>query len=230
MIDLSHAVTEPLDVGTRLVAPFHGDPRRADLAGMPLQRLVNVSILVVKAYAVAEVAPEHFGDPGLLWGRAVLVYTGWASRWRTAAYREPDRPDLSAAAVDLLVAANVAIVGMDAGVVDFGAPDQPASGARCRGPVDRLAAADPESRNGRSESGGGPAELKPTPLALMSLAASRRVIAAGDRPRRSWPIRASAPVGGPPARRGSGGELTSSGIADHPVSAGRVGDCSDTPR
>jgi arylformamidase len=118
VIDLSHPVTGPDDVGTRLVAPFHRDPSRADLAGVPLQRLVNVSILVVRVYAVGAVTPERFGDPGLLWGRAVLVYTGWAGRWRTAAYREPESPHLSTAAVDLLVAANVAIVGMDAGVTD----------------------------------------------------------------------------------------------------------------
>ena len=118
VIDLSHPVTGPNDVGTRLVAPFHRDPNRADLAGVPLQRLVNVSILVVRAYAVGAVTPERFGDPGLLWGRAVLVYTGWAGRWRTAAYREPESPHLSAAALDLLLAANVAIVGMDAGVTD----------------------------------------------------------------------------------------------------------------
>jgi kynurenine formamidase len=118
LIDLSHPVIARDDLGTRLVAPFHRDAGRADLAGVPLERLVNVSIVMVRAYAVGEVTPERFGDPGLLWGRAVLVHTGWARRWRTAAYREPGSPYLSAAAVDLLTLANVAIVGMDAGVVD----------------------------------------------------------------------------------------------------------------
>ena len=124
VIDLSHVVTARDDVGTRLVAPFHRDSGRADLAGVPLARLVNVSIIVVRAYAVREVTPERLGDPGLLWGRAVLVHTGWAGRWRTAAYREPGRPQLTAAAIDLLVGANVAIVGIDAGVVDD--PAEPA--------------------------------------------------------------------------------------------------------
>jgi kynurenine formamidase len=127
VIDLSHAVTGRDDVGTRLVAPYHRDPGRADLARVPLERLVNVSIVVVRAYGVGAVTPERFGDPGLLWGRAVLVHTGWAGRWRTAAYREPGSPHLTAAAVDLLVGANVAIVGMDAGAVDD--PVRPA-GAR----------------------------------------------------------------------------------------------------
>jgi arylformamidase len=118
LIDLSHALTGPDDVGTRLVAPFHRDPGRADLSGVPLERVMNVSVVVVRAYAVGAVTPERLGDPGLLWGRAVLVYTGWARRWGTPAYREPGRPHLTAAAVGLLVGANVAIVGIDAGAVD----------------------------------------------------------------------------------------------------------------
>ena len=80
LIDLSHPVIAPDDLGTRLVAPFHRDAGRADLAGVPLERLVNVSIVMVRAYGVGAVTPERFGDPGLLWGRAVLVHTGWAGR------------------------------------------------------------------------------------------------------------------------------------------------------
>jgi kynurenine formamidase len=118
VIDLSHAVTGRDDVGTRLVVPFHRHPGRADLAGVPLERLVNVSIVVVRAYGVGAVTPVRLGDPGLLWGRAVLVHTGWAGLWRTAAYRKPGGPHLTTAAVDLLVGANVAIVGLDAGVAD----------------------------------------------------------------------------------------------------------------
>ena len=135
LIDLSHAMTGRDDAGTRLVAPFHRDPGRADLAGVPLERVLNVSIVVVRAFALGEVTPDRLGDPGLLWGRAVLVYTGWARRWGTAAYREPGRPYLTAAAVGLLAGANVAIVGIDAGAVD-----DPATPA-CPGP-DALLGAD----------------------------------------------------------------------------------------
>ncbi len=126
VVDLSHAVTQQDNIGTRLVAPFHLDPGRADLAGVPLERLVNVPIELVRADDTGEITPAHLGDPGLLWGRAVLVHTGWARRWRTAAYREPGGPYLTAAAIDLLVGANVAIVGIDAGGVDHaGGPAQP---------------------------------------------------------------------------------------------------------
>jgi kynurenine formamidase len=118
VVDLSHAVTQQDTIGTRLVAPFHLDAGRADLAGVPLERLVNVPIELVRADTAGEVNPAHLGDPGLLWGRAVLVHTGWARRWRTTAYREPGGPHLTAAAIDLLVGANVAIVGIDAGGLD----------------------------------------------------------------------------------------------------------------
>lgn len=117
VVDLSHVVTQQDETGTRLLAPSHADRGRADSAGVPLERLVNVSIVVVRTHT-AEVTPDHLGDPGLLWGRAVLVHTGWARRWGTAAYLEPGGPHLGAAAIDLLVGANVAIVGIDAGLID----------------------------------------------------------------------------------------------------------------
>jgi arylformamidase len=107
MVDLSHEIVsgelgaEPS--GTRLDAPV-------DLAQLPLERLVNVSIVVVRAYARIEVTVDDLGDPGLLWGKAVLVYTGRA--------RNPDlaRPSLTRAAVGKLIDANVALVGLDCGI------------------------------------------------------------------------------------------------------------------
>jgi kynurenine formamidase len=130
VVDLSHEVVAERfgqGVGTCLDSPFHVDAERADLARVPLERLVNVLIVVVRAYAEREVTAGHLGDPGLLWGRAVLVHTGWARRWGTAAYVEPDSPHLSAAAVEILVGANVALVGIDSGTVDDPADaDRPA--------------------------------------------------------------------------------------------------------
>ena len=113
MVDLSHEIvsgqlgTDP--GGTRLTAPFQRYADRADLAHVPLERLVNVSIVVIRAYARPEVTAGDLGDPGLLWGRAVLVHTGWARHRDTAAH-----PGLSAAAVRTLIDANVALVGLDA--------------------------------------------------------------------------------------------------------------------
>jgi arylformamidase len=118
----------PGNTGTCLDSPFHVHAERADLAHLPLERLVNVPIVMVRAYAEREVTAEHLGDPGLLWGRAVLVHTGWARRWGTAAYLEPDSPHLTAAAVEILVGANVALFGIDSRTVHD--PAESASPAR----------------------------------------------------------------------------------------------------
>ena len=109
--------------GTCLDSPFHVDTGRADLANLPLQRLVNVPIATVRAYARRQVTADHLGDPGLLWGKAVLLHTGWARRWGTPAYRQPGSPHLTHAAIDALIGANVALVGIDAVAVDD--PDDP---------------------------------------------------------------------------------------------------------
>ena len=122
VVDLSHEVGVERfgtdDSGTYLDSPFHVHAERADLASLPLERLVNVPIVMVRAYAEREVTAEHLGDPGLLWGKAVLVHTGWARHWGTAAYLEPDSPHLTTAAVEILVAANIALVGIDSRTVD----------------------------------------------------------------------------------------------------------------
>jgi arylformamidase len=111
MVDLSHEIISgelgPDMSGTRLHAPFQSYADRADLAQLPLERLVNVSIVVVRAYARREVTVDDLGDPGVLWGKAVLVYTGWGRSW------DRDPPVLTGAAVGMLVDANVALIGLD---------------------------------------------------------------------------------------------------------------------
>jgi kynurenine formamidase len=106
------------NTGTYLDSPYHYHADRADLAQLPLERLVNVPIVVVRAFGERAVTPDHLGDLGELWGKAVLVHTGWARHWRTPRYLEPDCPHLTAAAVDALVDANVAVVGIDSLNID----------------------------------------------------------------------------------------------------------------
>jgi kynurenine formamidase len=114
MVDLSHEILSGefgADTnGTRFVAPFHLYADRADLAHVPLERLVNVSIVVVRAYARPEITVDDLGDPGVLWGKAVLLYTG------RARYRDLDAPRLAGEAVGKLIDANVALVGLDSEV------------------------------------------------------------------------------------------------------------------
>jgi arylformamidase len=114
MVDLSHEIVSAelgADTsGTRIDAPFHLYADRADLAQLPLERLVNVSIVVVRAYARGEVTVDDLGDPGLLWGKAVLLYTGWARN------RDRDPPYLTGATAGKLIDANVALVGLDSAI------------------------------------------------------------------------------------------------------------------
>src|SRR6266511_5038916 len=66
------------NTGTYLDSPYHFHAERADLAGLPLERLVNVPIVMVRAFGRTAVTAADLGEPDRLWGRAVLVHTGWA--------------------------------------------------------------------------------------------------------------------------------------------------------
>jgi arylformamidase len=81
------SVTLVGNTGTYIDAPFHYHAERADIAGLPLERLVNVPIVMVRAFGLPVVTALDLGDPGRLWGRAVLVHTGWARYWGTPRYR-----------------------------------------------------------------------------------------------------------------------------------------------
>lgn len=115
------------NTGTYLDAPYHYHADRADVAHLPLERLVNVPIVMVRAFGRPSVSAADLPDPGELWGRAVLVHTGWARYWGTPRYHEFDCPHLTADAVEALVAANVAVVGIDSLNIDNPAdPHRPA--------------------------------------------------------------------------------------------------------
>ncbi|MEU6191567.1 cyclase family protein [Nocardia sp. NPDC047038] len=104
--------------GTYIDAPYHFHAEGADIAELPLERLFNVPIVLIRARGLRAVGPDLLGDPALLWGKAVLVHTGWSAEWGSAAYREPGHPFLIGEVADALVAANVALVGIDSLDVD----------------------------------------------------------------------------------------------------------------
>jgi kynurenine formamidase len=106
------------NTGTYLDAPYHYHADRADVSQLPLERLVNVSIVMVRAFGRSEVTAADLGEPGRLWGRAVLVHTGWARHWGTQRYLDLDCPHLTVDAVDVLVNANAALVGIDSLNID----------------------------------------------------------------------------------------------------------------
>jgi len=110
-----------VNTGTYLDAPFHRFAGAPDVGELPLDRLVDLDGIVVNAGASARnggrsIGPELFEGPALE-GRAVLVRTGWAENWRTPAYFD-GHPFLSRQAVDRLLSAKPALVGIDSLNID----------------------------------------------------------------------------------------------------------------
>jgi arylformamidase len=106
------------NTGTYVDSPFHRYGDGADLAGLPLERLVDVPAVRVDVTGAATLAVDA---PALLpyelAGKAVLVHTGFDRHWGTEAYGR-DNPFLTAAAVELLVREGAAIVGIDSLNID----------------------------------------------------------------------------------------------------------------
>ena len=114
------------NTGTYIDSPAHRWADGADLASLPLERLVDVPAVRVDASNAGRAI--HAGAfAGLdLAGMAVLVQTGFDRHWRTEAYAH-DNPFLAPDAVELLVAGGAAIVGIDSlNIDDTGDPARPA--------------------------------------------------------------------------------------------------------
>jgi len=121
------ALTLVGNTGTYMDSPFHYHADLADVAGLPLERIVDVPVLVVRAEGATSIGRERLGDLDRLSGRAVLIHTGWSSRWGTPGYSAPECPHLAADSVAALVEAGVAVVGIDSLNIDSPAdPERPA--------------------------------------------------------------------------------------------------------
>ncbi len=106
------------NTGTYIDAPFHRFEGAADIAALPLERLADLEAVVVEARERRQrgLGPEAFAALDLE-GRAVLVRTGWSSRWGTPAYFE-GHPYLTAPAAERLAAVRPALVGIDSLNID----------------------------------------------------------------------------------------------------------------
>ena len=105
------------NTGTYVDAPFHFHDTGPDVAALALERLVDVPAVVVDATDRLAVGADAFAGLDLA-GVAVLVRTGWSRHWGTDAYLSSDNPHLTADAVDLLVGAAPALVGIDSLNID----------------------------------------------------------------------------------------------------------------
>lgn len=109
------------NTGTYVDAPSHRHESGADLAELPLERLAALPGLVVRRPVERGRATGAGAFQGLdVAGKAVLVHTGWASRWGTEAYQD-GHPFLTRDAAEFLVSRGAALVGIDSLNVDDGA-------------------------------------------------------------------------------------------------------------
>ena len=105
------------NTGTYLDSPFHRFRDREDLATLPLEAVVGLPGIVIDPVEAGRAVSFEGVDEASLRGRAVLVRTGWDTRWGSDEYWS-DAPFLPAAAVERLVAAGIRLVGVDFGNVD----------------------------------------------------------------------------------------------------------------
>jgi arylformamidase len=106
------------NTGTYIDTPAHRFPEGQDLAGLELDRVVDVDGVLVDVRGATEraIGPEAFEGVDVR-GRAVLVSTGWDEHWGTEAYLS-DNPFLAGAAAEWLVASGAALIGIDSLNVD----------------------------------------------------------------------------------------------------------------
>jgi arylformamidase len=113
----------PGNTGTYVNAPFQFHADSADLAALPLERLIDIPVVVVSVPDTVEIGAEPFESAGDLAGAAVLVHTGHDRHWGTSAFFK-DSPYLSEAAVKSLIAAEPALVGIDSQNLDNGSDNR----------------------------------------------------------------------------------------------------------
>jgi kynurenine formamidase len=96
-------------------SPFHRYGEGKDLAELPLESVANLAGVLVRA---AGRATGEAAFAGLdVRGKAVLVHTGWDSRWGTPDYFE-GHPFLTRDAARYLAEAGAALVGIDSLNID----------------------------------------------------------------------------------------------------------------
>jgi kynurenine formamidase len=117
------------NTGTSLDSPFHRFDGGADVAHLPLDKLMGLPGLCIDGLPVGTRSSRAIGGRLLeepLSGWAVLIRTGWERRWGRRGYWDSG-PFLAAEFVEALIAAEVALVGVDfANIDDRDDPARPA--------------------------------------------------------------------------------------------------------
>lgn len=104
------------NTGTYVDSPFHRFAEAPDVARLPLERVADVPGIVVDARAAGRaIGPDLF--TGALQGRAVLIRTGWDSRFGMPEYGV-GHPFVTRAAAERLAGAGCVLVGIDSLNID----------------------------------------------------------------------------------------------------------------
>ena len=114
------------NTGTYVDSPRHRYRDGVDLSSLPLERLANLSTVVIAATRAGRAVSADAFRAFDLTGSAILVRTDFSKHWGTPAYFT-DNPFLTADAAELLVSKQPAFVGIDSlNIDDTGDPSRPA--------------------------------------------------------------------------------------------------------
>jgi kynurenine formamidase len=105
------------NTGTYLDTPFHRFADGSDLAGIPLEAVAGLPIVLVDAPGPA-IGADALPAGAPLGGAAVLFRTGWDRHWGTEAYGAGGHPYLAEDTVAALVAGGAALAGIDSVNID----------------------------------------------------------------------------------------------------------------
>ena len=105
------------NTGTYVDSPRHRFRNGVDLAGLALERLADLEVIVIDATGVGRAIGPDSLPTGDLKGKALLFRTDFSRHWGTESYFSGN-PFLSAAAAEMLAAAAPAFVGIDSLNID----------------------------------------------------------------------------------------------------------------
>src|SRR3981189_95265 len=105
------------NTGTYVDSPKHRFRNGVDLAGLELERLADLEIVVVDATHIGRAIGPGALPTDDLKGKALLFRTGFSRHWGTESYFS-DNPFLPADAAETLAAAGPAFVGIDSLNID----------------------------------------------------------------------------------------------------------------